>query len=99
VTLHDVEREPREAEVAPPSAEILRLDRVEVEVDRAQVVRRQRACVLDRSRRGGVELVDEHEHDVTLQDGRPCGPRCVLAQLFGLLLVLLVEADERMVKE
>ena len=42
--LHDVERQAGEAEVAPRGGEVLGLDRVEVEVDGAEVVGRQRAA-------------------------------------------------------
>ena len=81
-TLDDVEGEPVEPEVLPGEREILGLDGVEVEVDRAKLVGGERAGVLDRARRGEIEVLDEHDDGVASQRvgfGGACG---VVFELF-----------------
>jgi hypothetical protein len=93
--LDDVERQPGEAELAPRGREILGLDRIEVEVHRAQLIRCECSRVLDCTRGGRVELVDQHDDDVATEDRRLRGARRVLLQLVELFLVLLVEPHQR----
>src|SRR6478672_2573693 len=68
----DVEWEPCESQIAPCTSEIFGFDGVEVEVHRSEVVGGECACVLDRSRGGNVELVDQDDDDMSAKDSCCC---------------------------
>ena len=95
--LHDVERQVCKALPAPFVLELFGGDGIDVEMHRAHFVRPQRARVLDRSRRGHVELTDEHKNDVTLQDRRFGGRSRPGLQLLLLRHVLPVQPDQSVV--
>ena len=86
-----VEREAGEAEALPALDEQVRAVVVDVEVHGVQVVGRQRACVLDGPRRGQVDPVHQHHHDVPAQDlglagldGRPLLEHGVLGAVLAV---------------
>src|SRR4051794_28949103 len=72
--LDDVERDATQPQPLPGADEILGADRVEVEVDGAQLVGSERPRVLDRARGGDVEAVEEDEHDVAAKGLGLCRP-------------------------
>ena len=68
--LENIEREVRETQPAPLVLQLLGGGGVDVEMHGAQLVRPQRPRVLHCARSRHVQLADEHEDDVSLQDGR-----------------------------
>ena len=92
---HQLERDALEPQLAPLLGELCGVGVVDDEVHRAQLVGREAAGVLDGAGRGGVEPVDEHEHDVAAHDRRGGGGGHLVLELDGLALVLPVQAEQQ----
>ena len=93
--LTELEWDTGQPEPAPLVGELLGPERIEHEVDGTELIRHQRAGVLDRSRRRQVELVDEDQHHVAIEDASGRGERDVLFELDYLGLVLPLQTEER----
>ncbi len=93
--LDDIERDTRQPELGPYLTELIGAGAVHREVHCSQIVRREGSGVLDGTGCCQVELIDQHEHDMSTKDWGRASPGRVLSQLVGLLDILTVEAKEQ----